>query len=67
MAGTRGEGWRESARKLEALNQKRMQNPMQTLPNRLTAVDKAHSMRAKSDEGKPNRNEDVVGQDPIRD
>lgn len=51
MADTRGTGWREDAAKLEAIRQKRIENPMQTLPNSLTSMDKAHAFRAKSDEG----------------
>lgn len=51
MAGKRGTRWREDAAKLEALNQKRIQNPWQTLPNDLTTNDKAHAWHTKSDEG----------------
>lgn len=51
MADSRGTGWREDAAKLEALNQRRIENPMQSLPNRMTTIDKAHAHAAKSDEG----------------
>lgn len=51
MADTRGTGWRESAAKLEALEEERIESPMQTLPNGLTTIDKARATRSKSDEG----------------
>jgi len=52
MADTRGTGWRQDAIQLEQKNQQVIQNPNQTLPNHLTTIDKAHTHRAKSDEGK---------------
>lgn len=57
MADTRGTGWREDAAKLEALNQRRIENPMQSLPNNMTTIDKAHAFRAKSDEGSVDQTE----------
>lgn len=51
MADTRSTGWREDAAKLEALNQRRIENPMQSFPSSMTTIDKAHAFRAKSDEG----------------
>lgn len=52
MAGTRGDSWREGARKLEERNAERIQNPMKTPPSNLTSIDKAHAHGAKSDEGR---------------
>lgn len=57
MADTRGTGWREDAAKLEALNQRRIENPMQSLPNNMTTIDKVHAFRAKSDEGSVDQTE----------
>lgn len=51
MADSRGTGWRADAARLEAADQRRLENPMQTLPNSMTTIDKAHAARAKSDEG----------------
>ncbi len=51
MADTRGTSWRRDAIELERINQQVIQNPSQTLPNRLTTLDKAHAHGAKSDEG----------------
>jgi hypothetical protein len=51
MADKRGTGWREDAAKLEALNQETIENPMQTLPNSATSIDKARALRAKGSTG----------------
>lgn len=51
MADKRGTQWRDDAAELEALNQQQIQNPMQTLPNRLGSQDKARGSRSKSDGG----------------
>lgn len=65
MADKRGTGWRDDAAKLEALNEKRMQSPMQTLPNSMTTIDKAHAHGAKSDEGTVDKTDNAVGGDHI--
>lgn len=57
MADTRGTDWRQDAAKLEAVNQRRIENPMQSLPNSMTTIDKAHAFRAKSDEGSVDQTE----------
>lgn len=51
MADARGTGWRADAVRLEAENQERIENPMKTLPNRLTSIDKDRAARAKGDTG----------------
>lgn len=61
MADTRGTAWRKDAAKLEALNQQRIQNPNQTLPDSLTTIDKAHAQTAKSDEGSVDKADGVGG------
>jgi len=66
MADRRGTGWRRDAAKLEALDQRRLENPMQTLPNSLTSIDKAHAARAKSDEGTIDKRENAAGGDEVR-
>jgi hypothetical protein len=66
MADKRGTDWRDDAAKLEALNQKRIENPMKTPPNDLTSIDKAHAARAKSDEGRFEQSETTVGGDDIK-
>lgn len=65
MADKRGTGWRDDAAKLEALNQKRIQNPMQTLPNTMTTLDKPHAKRARSDEGTADESDIFTGGDRI--
>jgi len=65
MADSRGTQWREDAAKLEALNQRRIQNPEQTLPNSLTSIDKALATHAKSDEGSVDKTASGVGGDHI--
>lgn len=57
MADRRGTGWRQDAARLEALDQRRLENPMKTLPNSMTSIDKAHASRAKSDEGSVDKDE----------
>ena len=52
MADTRGTGWRQDAAELEAREHERMENPMPSLPDHLTTIDKARVSRAKSDEGR---------------
>ncbi|MFZ5814145.1 MAG: hypothetical protein ACOY93_02410 [Bacillota bacterium] len=66
MADRRGTGWREDAAKLEAINQRRIENPMQTPPSNLTTIDKEHAFRAKSDEGSYDQNEIMAGGDTVR-
>lgn len=61
MADRRGTGWREDAARLEAMDQQRLENPMQTLPNSLTSIDKAHAARAKSDGGTVDFEADLAG------
>lgn len=61
MADRRGTGWRQDAAALEAQERQRRQNPMRGLPNRLTAIDKAHAARAKSDEGTVDPQYDLAG------
>lgn len=51
MADRRGTEWRKDAARLEALDQRRLENPMKTPPNSMTSIDKARASRAKSDEG----------------
>lgn len=65
MADTHGTEWREQAAKLEELNQRRIEDPMQTLPNSLTTIDKAHAWRAKSDEGTVDKTDNAVGGDHV--
>ncbi len=66
MADKRGTGWRDDARKLEELNQRRIESPMQSLPNDLTTNDKAHTWRAKSDEAQVDPHSDGVGGDHVQ-
>jgi len=61
MADRRGTGWRQDAAELEARDRRRKENPMQTLPNNLTSIDKAHAARAKSDEGTVDLEADLAG------
>lgn len=63
MADRRGTDWREDAKKLEALNRERIDNPGKTFPNYLTSIDKAHAHRAKSDEGRVDQEAHGVGGD----
>lgn len=65
MADRRGTDWRQDAAKLEALAQKRRENPMQTLPNSMTSIDKAHAARAVSDGGIVDKTENAAGGDEI--
>lgn len=67
MADRRGKGWRDDAAKLEALDQKRIQNPWQTLPNSMTSIDKAHARNVKSDEGTVDKTAAGQGGDHIED
>ena len=64
-ADQRGTGWREDAAKLEELNQRQIESPMQTLPNTMTSMDKAHAHGAKSDEGSVDKTDNAVGGDHI--
>ncbi|MBP2017712.1 hypothetical protein J2Z79_001097 [Symbiobacterium terraclitae] len=66
MADRRGTGWREDAAKLEARDQERLENPMKTAPDNLTSVDKAHGIRAKSDEGTVYGQTGAAGGDGVR-
>jgi hypothetical protein len=61
MADRRGTGWREDAARLEALDQQRLENPMQTLPNSLTSLDKQHAREAKTDGGAVERDIESAG------
>ncbi len=61
MADRRGTGWRQDAARLEAMAERRRENPMQTLPNNLTSIDKAHAARTKSDEGTIDPQADLAG------
>ncbi len=63
MADKRGTGWRDDAAKLEALNRERIDSPMQTLPNSMTTIDKAHAHGAKSDEGMVSKEDNAAGGD----
>lgn len=65
MADSHGTEWREQAAKLEELNQRRVENPMQTLPDSMTTIDKAHAWRSKSDEGTVDKTDNAVGGDHI--
>jgi hypothetical protein len=65
-ADSRGTGWRKDAVKLEALNQRRIESPMQAVPNELTTIDKAHAHRGKSDEGTVDPTEFGTGGDTIK-
>jgi hypothetical protein len=55
MADKRGTGWREDAARLEALNHERIENPMQTLPNQMTTIDRASAYSAKGNAGTVDR------------
>jgi hypothetical protein len=66
MADKRGTGWRDDAAKLEKLNQERIESPMQTLPNSMTTIDKAHAHGAKSDEGTVDKTANAMGGDEVR-
>lgn len=67
MADKRGTGWRQDAARLEALDQRRLENPMKTPPSGLTSIDKAHASRAKSDEGSIDEDELMAeGGDTVR-
>lgn len=67
MADRRGTDWRQDAAKLEALRQRRNENPMKAPPNNLTSIDKAHAFRAKSDEGSFDKTDlELEGDDTIR-
>lgn len=66
MADTRGTDWRQDAAKLEAINQRRIENPMKTPPNTLMSMDKAHAFRAKSDEGSFDKDDIMAGGDTVR-
>lgn len=63
MADRRGTGWRDDAAKLEELNQRLIESPMQTLPNDLTSLDKEHAFRAKGDAGTVDKTANAVGGD----
>lgn len=65
-ADSRGTGWRKDAVRLEALNQQRIENPMQPLPNDQTTIDKAHAHQGKSDEGTVDPTELGTGGDTIK-
>lgn len=41
MSGTTDTHWEDDARKLEELNQRRIESPMKTPPNNLTTIDKS--------------------------
>lgn len=66
MAGKRGNDWEDDARKLEELNQKRIENPMKTPPNDMTSHDLAHAARSVGDEGRWDKSETTVGGDDIK-
>jgi len=51
MADRRGTSWRVDAARLEEANQRMIQNPGKSFPNRLTSIDKDHAARAKGDGG----------------
>lgn len=63
MADTRGTSWRQDAAELEAREQERIENPMPSLPNSMTTLDKAHPARAKSDEGQAGLQDATIGTD----
>lgn len=65
MADRHGTGWRDDAAKLEELNQRRIESPMQTLPNSLTTIDKAHASRAKGGDGTVDKRNNGVGGDGV--
>jgi hypothetical protein len=66
MAGKRGDDWEDDARKLEELNQKRIENPMKTPPNNITSIDKDHAARSRSEEGRFSQSETTTGGDDIK-
>lgn len=51
MADRRGTSWREDAARLEAANQRMIENPGKSFPSNLTRIDKDHAARAKASGG----------------
>lgn len=66
MAGRRGDDWEQDAYALEAKNQERQENPMKTPPNDITSIDKAHAARSRSEEGRFDPTDTIIGGDETK-